>query len=233
MSDVIHLSKGISVKKHQLPGLVFGYALSSRLIIPDDVTQVITDYIPKETWFKTGDYCTISGSILSYKRDKGYAKHSTGYSSQIVTMDSKSSSESTQYKHVWEIKIVEKKAAGQSDGGYSSDTRLGISSTLDHLNGDFSNSQKGHNYSYISLIGTSYVGYNGKWTEIDKSAEFFENDIVKIELNAKDREISYFKNNEFIHKQSDIQDGEYRLAALILGCSGKVEIVSFTSQKIE
>lgn len=107
MSEVITLCKA-SINRNQLSALVFGYALSSKSILPHDVICVIDKYIPKFSWLKTGDNCTISGPVLIYPFDVNYDHRSTGYSSQTAIIDSKSLA-STYYKHIWEVKIVEKK----------------------------------------------------------------------------------------------------------------------------
>ena len=49
---------------------------------------------------------------------------------------------------------------------------------------------------HIFQADSSYIGYNGHWTKLDNSEIFVENDIVKVELNSKDRAMSYFKNKQ-------------------------------------
>ena len=117
MSEVVQLSKA-SIFRNKLPALIFGYLLSSKVLIPNDVTQIIDMYIPKEIWIKTGKYCKISGSILVYQCEDN-ALYSTGYSSGKAIIDAKSSN--GYLKYIWEVNIVEKAKGGK----YIADIRIG------------------------------------------------------------------------------------------------------------
>ena len=137
-------------------------------------------------------------------------------------------------KFVWKIKITDLPSNGTR---FHSDLRIGIASTFNHLE-TFTNAKEGHNYAYISYSWTGYrtshIGYNAKWTSLSaKNANYWTNDIITVELNLRDREISYFKNAEFIAKQENIVQTTYRLGVNIMSKSGKMEIISFQFKQFD
>ena len=79
----------------------------------------------------------------------------------------------------------------------------------------------------------SHIGYNASWTKLSDDAVYITNDVITIEVNLRDRQVSYFKNDKFIAKQEGIIEENYRLAINIMGNSGKMEIISFQIRQFD
>ena len=192
--------------------LVYGYSSmvskDDDWIVPDTVITMIRHYIPKAYWL-----CAGSAIELNDKKDI-ISTHNCGWSTAYSTSKAKLSEE---HKYIWQIEIVE---CGSFD-----DIRIGIASTMSHLDDEFAFSLDGHNYSYITYGRQSCVGYNGEFKSI-QHVDYGPKDLITIELDLNEKSVSYFKNQTFVYKQVDIHCTSYRLAAAMHG-NVSIKITSF------
>ena len=200
-----------SLDEEKLSLLVYGYSSmvsEDDWIVPDTIISMIHHYIPKAYWLKAGKAITINDkkdTISTY--NNGW---STAYSvCRAILLQ--------QHKYIWQIKIIK---CGSFD-----DIRIGITSTESDLDDEFAYSEQGHNYSYITYGKQSCVGYNGEFQSI-LHVHYGPNDIITIELDLNEKCVSYFKNDTFVHKQSNIHCTNYRLAAAMYG-NVSIKIISF------
>eukprot|EP01084_Bolivina_argentea_P223670 378402_1 len=225
MGERIHLSNEAHIEKSKLISLIFGYSLVCNQILPNDMLHIIRSYIPIRLWLKCGTYLQILNDSMVSCNIYHEGRNSTAYS-----MNSTDILYKNKYKFIWNVKIVE---MHRKNNNYT-DIRIGIASTMDIMDEGFTNSIFGHNYSYISWkSGTniaSHIGYNGSWKKISNEYVYSEGDVITVEVNLCDKQVSYFKNNKFIAMQEDIVEENYRLAVNIMGQPGKLQIIYFKTQ---
>lgn len=233
--STVRLSDKAFVDKAKLNSLILGYSLISKLsiqrILPDEISNIINCYIPKQLWLKCGSELKIINDTTVSTVDN---INESGSSVNAYSMDKADIAFMNRYKFIWKIKITD--LPSQNSSHRHVDLRIGITSTIDHIN-TFTNSHNGHNYSYISYDDIrSHIGYNAKWTLLsskDKDSVYWTNDIVTVDVNLRDRVISYFKNDKLITKQENIVQTSYRLGVNIMGQCGKMEIISFEMKKLD
>ena len=224
----VRLSDKAYVDKAKLHSLILGYSLTSLLsnksVLPNEISQIINSYIPKQLWLRCDeDLKIINDSVVSSGDNwKQGSSKINAYS-----MDKADIAFKDKYKFIWKIKLTDLPSMSGTGHG-SVDIRIGIASTMGH-NHTFTNSHDGHNYAYIAYNNSlSHIGYNADWKVLSsKDTVYWTNDVVTVEVNLRDQEVSYFKNDIFIAKQEKIVDATYRLAVNIMSKSGKMEIISF------
>ena len=109
------------------------------------------------------------------------------------------------------------------------DIRIGIASNMDTLNEEFAYSEQGHNYSFIVYAEKACAGYNGQFEAIesDQSMAYQCGDVMTVELDMRDRVLTFYKNKKLVHRRSDIKETSYRMAVSLYGQSASMKITSF------